>query len=182
MSDKQILKLIKQVNRTSDAVAANALVKRYYREMLGFVFNRVKDKEVAMDVTQEIFVSMLKSLVSFEAKKASFRTWLYVIAHRRVADYYRELAKENPTVFESEDTGGLTANNQTYVYQQIEISEIKQFILTLEQPKRRIFEMKIYDDLTFKEISAQLEIPEATVKTSFYATQKLIRKEFKEDG
>jgi len=91
-TEKQLNKWIRRVKRSADEKAANALVKHYYREMLGYVYNRTKEKEIAMEITQEIFVSLLQSIDRFDEKKSSFRTWLYSIAKRRLADYYRSSA------------------------------------------------------------------------------------------
>ena len=69
-SDNQ---LIKKVNRTGDRKAANELIERYYQEIYAFAYKQTLDIELAMDLTQEIFITVLKGLPMFEPKKASFR-------------------------------------------------------------------------------------------------------------
>ena len=181
-TDKQIKKWIKQIKRNPDKTAANSLVKHYYREILGYVFNRSADKDVAMDITQEIFVSMLQSIEKFDDKKSSFRTWLYTIASRRLADYYRSSAYTKSL----QETSDLTLLDQEKyepsIEKKIEISEINSFVNNLDPDRQDIFKLKIFEDQTFSKIAEMLDIPESTVKTNFYATQKLIRKEFGQNG
>jgi len=181
-TEQQIKKWIKQIKRAPDKKAANALVKFYYREVLGYVYNRLSDKEVAMDITQEIFVSMLQSIDKFDERKASFRTWLYSIASRRLADYYRSSAYKNsrlePLDFTLLDREKVEPSREAAV----EISEINVFVDKLDRDRREIFKLKVFEDYTFSKIAEILNIPESTVKTNFYATQRLIRKEFGEDG
>ena len=176
-TDKQIKKWIKQIKKNPDKKAANALVKVYYREVLGYVFNRSADKDVAMDITQEIFVSMLQSIKNFDENKSSFRTWLYTIASRRLADYYRSSAYTK-SLQETTDLTLLDQEKSSSIEKQVEINEIKAFVDNLEPDRRDIFKLKVFEDQTFGKIAEILDIPESTVKTSFYATQKLIRKEF----
>lgn len=178
-NNEQILKLLKKIKRAPNKSAANTLVKIYYREMLGYVFNRTRDKEVAMDITQEIFVDMLRSIPRFDEKKSSLRTWLYRIASRRIADYYRgsEFRKLQLTDFEE-----LSSMQKLEVpfATKVEINEINDFVAGLDDSRREIFQVKIFSDLTFEQIAEITEMPVASVKTKFYATQKLIKKEFGE--
>jgi len=181
-TDKQINKWIKQIKKNPDKKAANALVKVYYREMLGYVFNRSTDKDVAMDITQEIFVSMLQSIKNFDESRSTFRTWLYTIASRRLADYYRSSAYTKSL----QETSDLTLLDrekfEPSIEKSVEINEIKAFVDTLDHDRREIFRLKVFEDCTFSKIAEITGLPESTVKTSFYATQKLIRKEFGKDG
>ena len=179
-TDHQIKKLLKQIKRAPHKKAANSLVKIYYREMLGYVYNRTHDKEVAMDITQEIFVSMLRSIGRFDEKKSSFRTWLYSIASRRIADYYRGTEYERMQMTDSDEKIP-ELKLEIEFHRSLQIKEIRDFIDGLENSKREIFQLKVFEDLTFEKIAERMNLPEATVKTKFYAAQKLIRKEFGAD-
>lgn len=180
--DKQIKKWIKQIKRNPDKKAANALVKCYYREILGYVFNRCCDKEVAMDITQEIFVSMLQSIQKFDEQKSSFRTWLYIISSRRIADYYRSSTYQKSL----QETLDLTLIDEEWgdesMDERLEINEINSFLDSLDDDRRDIFRLKIFEDHTFSKIAEITGLPVSTVKTNFYGTQKLIRKEFGKNG
>jgi len=181
-TDKQIKKWIKQIKRMPDKKAANDLVKFYYREVLGYVYNRSSDKEVAMDITQEIFVSMLRSIEKFDDRKSSFRTWLYSIASRRIADYYRSSAHKSSLLENLKETVLNREKFEPAIEKSIEINEINEFINNLDYERREIFRLRVFEDYTFSEIAEITGLAESTVKTSFYATQKVVRKEFGGDG
>jgi len=178
-ADKKIKKWVKQIKKTADKQAANALVKSYYREMLGYVVNRCRNKEVAMEITQEIFVSMLQSIDNFNESKASFRTWLYRIAQRRIADYYRSGEYRNGLQNNDEISLGAKELGNSSAWHAVEIQEINDFIDSLEPDSRKIFRLKVFEDCTLSKIAQIMHLPESTVKTKFYATQNLIRREFK---
>lgn len=83
----QDLKLIKLIQKKGDRAAANTLVNLYYKEIYGYVFKQVSNRELSLDLTQEIFINIMKSINSFEEKKASFKTWVYKIASNKIIDY-----------------------------------------------------------------------------------------------
>jgi len=60
------------------------------------------------------------------------------------------------------------------------LAEINEFIDGLEKRSRDIFKLKVFEGCTFSEIASAMGMPESTVKSSFYGTQRLIRSEFKE--
>lgn len=88
-SDEQ---LIRRINKKQDKAAAEELVQRYYKEIYGYVYRQIGDRETAMDLTQDIFVAVLRALHTYNAKKATFRTWLYRIASNKLTDYWRKRA------------------------------------------------------------------------------------------
>lgn len=85
---EQDMKWIKAINKQSSESAANQLVHKYYKEIYGFVYKQTLDVELSSDLTQDIFISMLRTVHGFDGR-ASFRTWLYKVANSRLTDFYR---------------------------------------------------------------------------------------------
>lgn len=82
-SDEELVLAAQQ----GDLDAFNVLYERY----LPMVYNRVRftvPETDVEDVTQEIFIGVIRSLKSFKGD-AQFSTWLRTLTNRRVADYYR---------------------------------------------------------------------------------------------
>jgi len=179
--DKQIKKWVRSIKRAPDKKAADKLISHYLDEMFGYVFNRVDSRETAKDVTQEIFISMLQSIDKYDESKSAFRTWIYSIASRRVADYYRTKEHYDDRLVEMSEVdlgyGEIISSN---VDNTLELAEINDFIAGLGKERRDIFKLKVFEGCTFSEIASALEMPESTVKSSFYGTQRMIRSEFKE--
>jgi len=179
--EKQIKKWINSIKRAPDKKAADKLISHYLDEMFGYVFNRVDNRETAKDVTQEIFISMLQSIDKYDKSKSAFRTWLYSIAGRRVADYYRTKEHHDDRLVEmSEADLGSGEIFGSDVDNSLELAEINEFIDGLEGDRRNIFKLKVFEGCTFSEIASAMGMSESTVKARFYATQRLIRSEFKE--
>ena len=176
------LRLIKKIKKRNSKSAADGLISNYYKEIYIYVFKQISDKETSMDLTQEIFISMLKSLHSFDENKASFRTWIYRIATNKVVDYFRSKNYKYTTLVETienrqiEDTTDFTVNLE---YKE-DVEKIQAIVNKLSGEYQEIFRLKIFLGATFLEISEILELSESTVKTKYYSIIKKIKKEFNE--
>lgn len=81
--------LIKRI-RDGDAEAYRVLVERYQDLLLGFLFNLVKDRDMAQELAQEAFVKAYQGIRTFESRKdARFSTWLFTIARNAFFDLRR---------------------------------------------------------------------------------------------
>lgn len=181
-SDNQ---LIKKVNRTGDRNAANELIERYYQEIFAFAYKQTLDAELAMDLTQEIFITVLKGLPLFEPKKASFRTWLYRVASNKITDYFRSsyhrqlILETDLADAEQEYYDGMEDAYIQKIYEEQLIQKAMTIIVEFGNEWVQIFQLKLFQDKTFTEIAKELDIPENTVKTRYYTMQKKLRKELK---
>ena len=81
--------LIRRIKKKQDRKAADILIDRYYREIYAFTFRQTGQRELAKDLTQEIFIRILQGIYVFDERKASFRTWAYHAASNKITDYYR---------------------------------------------------------------------------------------------
>jgi len=170
---------IKKIQKKSDPVASNELVTYYYKEIYAYVYKKTLEKELAMDLTQEIFMNMLETIHQFDEKVATFRTWLYQIARYRIIDYYRSRAHRQQELNHIlEDDAHQTSDFLNSLLRQIEIEEIEHFINSLAEDRQVIFWLKIVEQKSFSEIAQRLKVSESTIKTRFYATLKLVRNEF----
>ena len=73
-------KWIRDIQRRGSRQAADKLVRAYYDEIYRFAHRQLGHKEDALDLTQNVFLAVLRALPTFDGRKASFRTWLYRIA------------------------------------------------------------------------------------------------------
>lgn len=96
MKNVQEINWIRRIKRFGSSGDADLLVRSYYDEIYVFVARQIRDSEYAYDLTQEIFISMLRSIASYQEKRSSFRTWLYRIAANKIIDFRRK--KLNNTV------------------------------------------------------------------------------------
>lgn len=122
------------------------------------VYNRVKSRvpvQYAEDVTQEIFIAVVRSLSHFE-QRSKFSTWLYTIVNRQIAEFYRrrQHLNENYSVsLDSVEPFLEAADGETD--QMDESALIQQSLNELPEHYQEIILLRFADGLTFIEIAEQ---------------------------
>lgn len=172
-------KWIRRIKLFGSKKDADQLVRSYYDEIYIFVFRQINDTEKALDLTQDIFISMLQSISAYKRQMASFRTWLYRIATNKVIDYRKKYV---PVAVDIEEIEAIEPYDFVETWMQGELlKKIEKYVCKYQVFIQQIFRLHIYGDYTFAEISRIVEMPEATVKTKYYRLMKDIRKEFADE-
>lgn len=174
------LKLIKKINKKRDRQAANELISLYYKEIYTYIYMQLSDKDLAMDITQEVFMNMLESLHRFDESKALFRTWLYRIATNKIIDYYRSKQYKYRNLFENVDNIELKENDNFIVKleNKEDVEKIQNIVNSLDTQNQEIFRLKIFSEMKFDEISDILNIPVSTIKSKYYRLINKVKNEF----
>ena len=154
-----LITALKQHHRS----AWSAAVDRHLHEVYGFVFHLVGgDRAVAEDLNQETWLEALKGIDRCDATRRSFRNWLFGIARRRVALYYRRRASAgNPaslgepfgTAAESGDVSVLPED----VLEQVEQSAVvRAAMLRLPDDRREVLIWKYVEGLSVETIAGRM--------------------------
>jgi RNA polymerase sigma-70 factor (ECF subfamily) len=158
--------------RSGDRGAFDALVRRHQKGVWRVVRRYVKRDADAADVTQQVFVRAFKGLATFRGA-ATVRSWLYRIAINCSLSWIRDHRREEPSEI-AEDSltempvaPGKIADNQAGVALRVAVAQLP--------PKQRlVLELRVFDDLSFKEVAELADCSENTAKVNFhYAVKKL---------
>lgn len=171
---------IRKIKKTNDEESANKLIHTYYKEIFALTYKKCFDEQLALDLTQEIFIQVLQSIHHFDEKKASFRTWLYKIATNYYADYFRSKTFQMTKHTVHQEVIEIASEDYAikYIFQKEQLDEFQQIIHTFEEEERLILLYKLLHELTFVEIAAKLQLPVSTTKTKYYKSIKLLRAEW----
>jgi RNA polymerase sigma-70 factor (ECF subfamily) len=175
------LRLIKRIQRRGDRAAADELIQRYYDAIHGFVKKQIRDADFALDLTQEIFISCLRTISHYDPNKdACFKTWLYKIASNKIIDYYRSRAYHETSMSlpldeaEPIDSADFIRKIESGIFAE----KVCAFIGGLPPDTQKIFQLHIFGGYTFSEIAGSVGLPESSVKSKYYRLINLLRKEF----
>lgn len=177
MEDFELCRRIAYLN---DRISAEALVRKYYDEIYHYVYKQMNYSTDADDITQEIFINMLKSIRQYKREKSSFRTWLYTIATNRVIDYVRMLNIRSKYILNSEEEILSVEDPDSSIeeiFENTDLANRLMSILTVEEEK--LIRMKLYGEYTFCEISETMNIPESSVKTRYYSILRKLKEVLK---
>ena len=150
-----------------DALAT--LIKRHESKIYGFIYSKVSDRDVANDIFQDTFIKVIKTLKSNSYnEEGKFLPWVMRISHNLVIDFFRKNKKmpmyretEEFSVFSIMTDDSLTIENQL-IADQVEL-DIQKLIEELPEDQKEVLIMRMYKDMSFKEIS---EITGVSINTS----------------
>ena len=142
--------LLEGAKSGKDAAFAK-LYELYFDKIYRFAFFRVSHKEVAEDITEEVFIRAFTSLSSLD-KASSFESWLYQIARNRIIDYYRAKKLLLP-IDDLENTLEYETNIIDSVNLQFDQKIFLKVLRELPEDQQTMIRLKFYEDLSNTEIA-----------------------------
>lgn len=151
----------------------SVLYDEYVKKIYDFLYYRLRHKETAEDLTSIVFMKALEKIQSYNQQKSAFNTWLYTIARNTLFDYFRSY-KEQGQLDEALKYAS-RENVSTEVSNKIEMEKVQSLLYKLESEQRDLIIMRVWDGLSFKEISEILGKSEAASKMQFGRTLKFLQ-------
>ncbi|MGE5185347.1 MAG: RNA polymerase sigma factor [Acidobacteriota bacterium] len=159
--------------RAGERGAFDQLVRRHQKGVWRMVRRYVRSDADAADVTQQVFVRAFRGLVSFRGA-ASVRSWLYRIAINCALSWLRDHKREQPAEIEEDHlvepaaAPGRIASDQ-------DGARLREAIAQLPPKQKLVLELRVFDDLSFKEVAELADCTENTAKVNFHYAVKRLR-------
>ncbi|VXB69359.1 ECF RNA polymerase sigma-E factor [Flavobacterium sp. 9R] len=139
--------------------ALELLIKRHESKIFGFIYSKIPDRDVANDIFQDTFIKVIRTLKSTSYnEEGKFLPWVMRIAHNLIIDHFRKNKKmplyretEDFSIFSVMSDDSLTIENQL-IASQVEI-DLRRIINELPDDQKEVVMMRMYQDMSFKEIS-----------------------------
>ena len=167
-----------ELAQNGDQTSFNALYDRYFSTVYNRVRYTIPEQDVD-DVTQEVFIAMLKSLSSFQGR-SKFSTWLRTLINRQVAGYYRSREhkiKEEPML----EGNHLSQNSFAGDIKHNERISIRAAIKELPSHYQEVILLRFAEGLQFAEISDELKQNPEAVKSLFRRAIATLRTQLEKD-
>lgn len=157
--------LIEEIKKGSQA-AMEVLVKKHYKNIFAYVYRKLGDYHLAYDLTQEVFIKMMKSIYQYKAK-GKFEHWLLTIAVNHCRDYfrsstYKQKDKEQEIFHQLKDH---RENVWDLLSKKVDSEKVKEAIEKLPDYQKEAIILRFYHDLKIKDIAQITKNKEATVKS-----------------
>lgn len=170
-------KLIKELIKGNES-AMEILVKRYYDLVYSFIYRNTSDYNTAYDITQDVFIKMMKNIDKYQIENGKFKSWLLKIAVNTTKDYFR--SKIYKQINQSYDIDNHEIEDKANVVDILskkeEAIKIKEAIKNLPKLQREAVILKYYNDLKIKEISNITGENENTIKSRLFNGVKNLKK------
>jgi len=168
-----------------------ALVRRYQREMFGYLVRFTGDAALADDVFQETFLQVYQSAGLFDPGRP-FRPWLYTVASNKARDALRKLGRHTTAPLDAV-VPGTSGRDGTYAdlmpadiptpeeaSMNLETRQAVQWMVReLPDTLREVLILSYFQELPHKDISDALSIPVGTVKSRLHNAVRLFAEKWK---
>lgn len=162
--------------QAGERIAFDQIVRRHQKGIWRIIRRYLRDDADAADVTQQVFVRAFKALGGFRGA-ASVRSWLYRIAIHASLSWIRDHRREIATELTELDHGALVA--QAVAPAQIDKGRdsvrLRAAVAELPPKQRLVLELRVFDDLSFKEVAELADCSENTAKVNFHYAVKRLR-------
>ena len=147
-----------------DEPSLTILINRHQQRLYSFIYSKVYDRDVTEDVFQDTFIKVIKTLkLGKYNEEGKFLPWVMRIAHNLVIDYFRKnnrMPKFNNSgdfdIFSVLSDGALNAEAKL-VRSQIH-DDVRNLLEELPEDQRTVLKMRMYNDMSFKEISENTSV------------------------
>ncbi len=142
-----------------DESALSVLIKRHKQKIYSFIYSKVFDRDVTEDVFQDTFIKVIRTLkLGKYNEEGKFLPWVMRIAHNLVIDHFRKNNRmpkfdngHEFNIFSVISDSSLNAE-KTLIKTQVE-EDVRRLIEELPEDQKQVLVMRMYNDMSFKEIS-----------------------------
>jgi RNA polymerase sigma-70 factor (ECF subfamily) len=148
--EKQLIKKAQE-----NIAAFEELYNHYMPRIYGFLLNRTGQKELAEDLTSEVFAKALANLQKYDDRGITFAAWLFKIARNTLIDFSRkkkEILVDSAEIYEPEAghseqgaIGGLEQDEKKAL--------LKEVLAELPEKYQTVLSLKFFEELSNEEIS-----------------------------
>jgi len=155
LEDSQLIRLYAQGNER----ALNTLINRHNQRLSSFIYSKIGDREITEDIFQDTFIKVIRTLKrGTYNEEGKFLPWVMRIAHNLIIDYFRKSSRmpyfegtNSFDVFSIISDERLNIEGQL-IKEQIDV-DLGVLIDELPEDQKEVLNMRIYKDMSFKEIS-----------------------------
>ena len=139
--------------------ALETLITRHKQKIYSFIYSKVYDRDVAEDIFQDTFIKVIRTLKrGAYNEEGKFLPWVMRISHNLVIDYFRKNNRmpkfDNAgefSIFSVLSDSSLNAE-KALIKEQVE-TDVRRLVDELPDDQKEVLIMRIYKDMSFKEIS-----------------------------
>ncbi|MCI5869924.1 MAG: sigma-70 family RNA polymerase sigma factor [Dorea sp.] len=152
------------------------IYQKYARTVYKYLLSRTQNEALAEELTQETFYQAIQSIDRFEGK-CKLSTWLCAIAKHQLLSYQRK----HPLQDNLEETSSSVESAEDKVLGSMNYVELMKRLHLCPEPFREILYMRIFGNLSFKEIGEIMGQTENWARVTYYRGKEKLKKGLSED-
>ena len=165
-----------------DENAFASLVRKYQRQVHAFARRKVRDFQIAEDITQETFLQVYQKLETLD-DPTLFSQWLYAIANRLCIAWFRQNRLQTEPLeevcilgIETEPYSRYVASEHAKVAAEAQRDLVEKLLAKLKESDRKVITLHYFEEMTSSEIGEFLGVSENTIKSRIRRARQQLKK------
>ena len=140
------------------------LITRHQERVLGYIISKVRDRQLAEDLFQDVFIKVINTLRKGKYnEEGKFLPWVLRISHNITIDYFRTAKRLRTTAGTKEfDIFDIIPDTDETIEERLEkatsLSKVKELIEHLPADQLEVLKMRMYYKMSFKEIAHETDV------------------------
>ncbi len=162
----------------NDPSQFKSLYEKYFKRIFLFVYHRVEDRDLASDLTSQIFLKAMQRMHQFKSRGLPFSSWLYRIAINECTDYFRKSKRSKVVYVEDVSFHHLFEEMFPEDPQNQLEKKLHTVLQQLKPDELQIIELRFFEAMPFKMVAEILNISEVYAKVRTYRAIDKMKKIF----
>ncbi len=159
----------------ADPECFGELYDHYFPQIYRYVASRVRDQDLAEDITSEVFFKALRAIGRYRPSGHPFSAWLYQIAINAITDHFRGRKRTEESLESKPELLDPAPAVEEAVTERLRTSQIWDAIASLPEQQRIAMTLKYQEDMKLAEIGRIMGKSEGAVKLLIFRATATLR-------
>jgi len=173
MTDEMIMEAVKN----GDLQRASLLFERYHKRIFNFLARLAMDRDVAEDLTQNVFLRLIKYRGSYK-DGLKFQSWIYQMARNAFADHYRAEGNKYSNFVDVEKISDRVQEPQEGEEQEQRERLLQRSMAMLDSDQRELLVLTRFQQMKYEEVAVILETSVANIKVKVHRAIAKLREHY----
>jgi RNA polymerase sigma-70 factor (ECF subfamily) len=173
MTDEMIMEAVKN----GDLQRASLLFDRYHKRIFNFLARMAMDRDLAEDLTQNVFLRMIKYRNSYK-EGLKFQSWIYQMARNAFSDHYRAHGNRYSNFVDVEKMGDRLENSHESEEQEQREKLLHQSLAMLDADQRELLVLTRFQQMKYEDVAVIMETTVANIKVKVHRAIAKLREHY----
>lgn len=172
MSDEELFKKVQEGSKD----AMELIIRRYYKDIFRYIYNKIKDYHTAQDLCQEVFCKVYERRDTYSSEYL-LKPWIYKVSYNYIIDYTRRKEYNRRQGLVSLDDNIRDKNNS--IEYKLFNNNIDDFVEELTEVQKEVVKLRFCEQLSIEDIAIVTGNNINTIKSRLYKSIKNIKNKLK---
>lgn len=170
MTDKDQFNTQAEQLQKGNTGSAEKIFDYFSKPIYAFFMARIRHKETAQDLTQEVFLKVIKNIDQFDRKSGNFTAWIWQIARNSAIDYFRH--KKPSYLADMPDEGTNITEERVKSDESAKVREIMDIVESFSAEEQELFQIHFVADVSYKDLAKVTGKSESALRVAIHRLRK----------